>query len=147
MSVSAHRCQSHYISTTPRRFTRIHFEFLTLEEGSDNFYCCAVHYGIYILFTHQQMHFLFNLQSLNLHENTRNYRSYMFRSSTIRRELVQSLAKVKLLHNKQHTRYFKHAATSPHNIQRRNFTECFNRSVTLAKLCTSSLRMVEDRNM
>ena len=24
----------------------------------------------------------------------------------------------------------RHAATSPHNIQRRNFTECFNRSVT-----------------
>jgi hypothetical protein len=28
----------------------------------------------------------------------------------------------------------RHSATSPHNIQRRNFTECFNRSVTLAKL-------------
>ena len=36
---------------------------------------------------------------------------------------------------------------SPHNIERRNFTECFNRSVTLARLCTSSLGMVEDRNM
>jgi len=23
----------------------------------------------------------------------------------------------------------RHAATSPHNIQRRNFTKCFNRSV------------------
>jgi hypothetical protein len=41
----------------------------------------------------------------------------------------------------------RHAATSPHNIQRRNFTECFNRSVTLSSLCTSSLRMVEDQNM
>ena len=41
----------------------------------------------------------------------------------------------------------RHAATSPHNTQRRNFTECFNRSVTLARLCKSSLRMVEDRNM
>ena len=40
-----------------------------------------------------------------------------------------------------------HAATSLHNIQRRNFTECFNRSVTLARLCTNSLRMVKDRNM
>ena len=40
----------------------------------------------------------------------------------------------------------RHAATSPHNIRRRNFTECFNRSVTLARLCTSSLWMVEDRN-
>ena len=29
----------------------------------------------------------------------------------------------------------RHAATSPHNIQRRNFTERFNRSVTLARLC------------
>jgi len=26
------------------------------------FYCCTVHYGIYILFTHQQMHFLLNLE-------------------------------------------------------------------------------------
>ena len=43
--------------------------------------------------------------------------------------------------------YYRHAATSPHNIQRRNFTECCNRSVTLATFSTSSLRMVEDRNM
>jgi len=41
----------------------------------------------------------------------------------------------------------RHAATSPHNIQRRNFIEYFNRSVTLARLYTSSLRMVEDRNV
>ena len=34
---------------------------------------------------------------LNLHENTHNCRFYMFRSSTILRELVQSLAKFKLL--------------------------------------------------
>jgi ribosomal protein S26 len=26
------------------------------------FYSCAVHYGIYILYTHQQMHFLLNLE-------------------------------------------------------------------------------------
>jgi hypothetical protein len=41
----------------------------------------------------------------------------------------------------------RHTATFPHNIQRRNFTEYFNRSVSLARLCTSSLMMVEDRNM
>ena len=41
----------------------------------------------------------------------------------------------------------RHAATSAHNIQRRNFTECFHRSVTLTRLCTSCLRIVEDRNM
>jgi hypothetical protein len=104
----------------------------------------------------------------------------MFRSSTILRELVQSLAKVifllkrsvKLLRcvlcgdvaacretacmlfvvraavsttNTTHA-ISRYAATSPHNI-RRNFTECFNRNVTLPRLCTSSLRMVEDRNM
>jgi hypothetical protein len=28
----------------------------------------------------------------------------------------------------------QHAATPPHNIQRRNFTDCFNISVTLARL-------------
>jgi len=33
----------------------------------------------------------------------------------------------------------RHAATSPHNIQRRNFTEGFNKSVSIARLCTSSL--------
>ena len=37
------------------------------------------------------------LKKFNLHENTHKYRSYMFRSSTILRELVQSLAKVTLL--------------------------------------------------
>ena len=43
------------------------------------------------------MHFLLNLEKFNLHENAHNYRSYMFRSSTILRELVQSLVKVTLL--------------------------------------------------
>ena len=136
-----------------------------------------MHYGIYILFTHQQMHFLLNLESLNLHENTHNYCSYIFRSSTNLRELVQSPVKVICLskHSVKLCRILygyvaacretacmlfvvqtavcttnsthaisRNAATSPHNIQRRNFTECFNRSVTLAMLCTSSLRMVED---
>ena len=88
----------------------------------------------------------------------------MFRSSTILRELVQSLANVTLLlkHSVKLRRcimcgdvtacreigcvlfvvqtticttkstyaFSRHAATSPHNIQRRNFSECFNRSVT-----------------
>ena len=36
-------------------------------------------------------------KSLNLPENTHNYRFYMFRSSTVLSELVQSLAKVTLL--------------------------------------------------
>jgi len=40
-----------------------------------------------------------------------------------------------------------HAATYPHNIQRQNYTERFDRIITLARLCTSSLRTVEDRNM
>ena len=105
----------------------------------------------------------------------------MFRSSTILRELVQSLAKVTLL--LKHSVKLRHcilcggvaacremacvlfvvqtdvcrknsanaisrqAAPSSHNIQRRNFTESFNVNITLARLCTSSLRMVEDRNM
>jgi len=43
--------------------------------------------------------------------------------------------------------HYRHAATNPHNTRRRNFTECFNRNINLARLCTSSLRMVEDRNM
>ena len=32
---------------------------------------------------------------------------------------------------------WQHAATSLHSIKRRNFTECFNRSVLLARLCIS----------
>ena len=133
------------------------------------------------MFTHQQMHFLLNLEKFKFTLNTHNYRSYMFRSSTILRELVQSLAKVILLlkllvkscrcilcgdvaacretacvlfvvqtdvctTNSKHA-VSRHAATSPHNIKRRNFAECFTRSVTLARLCTRSLRLVEDRNM
>ena len=125
--------------------------------------------------------FYSTLSSLTLHQNTHKYRSYIFRSSTILRELVQSLAKVTILlkhsvklrrcilcgdveacretayvlsvvqtavctRNSTHA-VLRHAATSPHNIQRRNFTECFNRSVNLVRLCTSSLRMVQDRNM
>ena len=41
--------------------------------------------------------FIKTWKSLNLHENTHNHRSYMFRSSTILRELVQSMAKVTFL--------------------------------------------------
>ena len=41
----------------------------------------------------------------------------------------------------------RHAATSPHNIQRHNYTEYFDRITTLARLCGSSPRMVEDRNI
>jgi len=51
------------------------------------------------------------------------------------------------LHNNSTHAVSRHAATYPHKIQRRNFTECFNRNITLARLCTISLRMVEDRNM
>jgi len=34
----------------------------------------------------------------------------------------------------------QHAATSPHNTQRHNFTECFNRDVILARLPEDSRR-------
>ena len=122
--------------------------------------------------------YYYTSKSLNLHENTHNDRSYMFRSSIILREIVQSLPKVTLLlkhsvklrrfifvemwqhvvkwlvyfllcrlHNKQHTRHFTTCCHISTNIQRRNFTECINRSVTSARLCTSSLRMVENRNI
>ena len=32
------------------------------ETCRSNFYCCTVNYGIYILFSHQQMRFLLNLE-------------------------------------------------------------------------------------
>jgi len=113
---------------------------------------------------------LLNLEKFKtLHENTHKYHSYIFRSSTILRELVQNLANVIFLlkHSLNYVVVYYvemwqhvmerraccllcvpwYAATSTHNILRRNFNECFNRNITLARLCTSSLRMVEDRNM
>jgi hypothetical protein len=56
------------------------------------FYCYAMLYGMYTLFTHQQMHFLLNLESLNLHKNTHNYRSYKLKrrpSSLVSLDAVQ----------------------------------------------------------
>jgi len=29
---------------------------------ADDFYRCTVHYGVYILFIHQQLHFLLNVE-------------------------------------------------------------------------------------
>jgi len=69
---------------------------------SFNFYCCTVHYGICMLFIHQQLHFLLSVCTTNsTHAVSR------------------------------------HAATSPQKIQRNNYTESFNRSVTLARLFTA----------
>jgi hypothetical protein len=46
-------------------------------------------------FTHQQMHYLLNLERFKIYIKIRTkYRSYMFRSTTIIRELVLNLAKV-----------------------------------------------------
>jgi len=41
---------------------------------------------------------------------------------------------------------WQHAATFPDNI-RRHYTERFDGILNLVRLCTNSLRMVEDRNM
>jgi len=78
----------------------------------------------------------------------------MFRSSTILRELVQSLAKFIFLlkHSVKLCRFILcgDAAACCHistQYKRHNFTECFKRNITLARLYTRSLRMVEDRNM
>jgi hypothetical protein len=80
----------------------------------------------------------------------------MFRSSIIIRELALNLAKVifMLKHSVKLRRYLLcgcvaacHTATQPHNKQRRNFTECFNINITLARFSASSLMMIEDRNM
>ena len=37
-------------------------QLFNIFEYNNSFYCCTVHYGIYILFTHQQIHFLLNLE-------------------------------------------------------------------------------------
>jgi hypothetical protein len=67
----------------------------------------------------------------------------MFRCSTILRELVWSLAKVTILHSTQHTRHSQDMLPQ-HHI---SYKDKIYYNVTLARLRTSSLRMVEDRNM
>ena len=79
----------------------------------------------------------------------------MFRSLTILRELIQSLAKVILLlkHLVKLRRFLlcgdvaasRKMACVVFVVQSAQQTA--HRSVTLARLCTSSLTMVEDRNM
>jgi len=65
---------------------------------------------------------LLNLEEFKIYIKRHKYRSYMFRSSTIIRKLVQSLAKVIFLlkHSLKLRRYILcgdvAAATSPHNI-------------------------------
>jgi len=83
----------------------------------------------------------------------------MFRSSSILRELTQSLDKVTLLLKYSvnlrccilsgEAAACREMACVLFVVQNDtdNFTECFNRSVALARLGTSSLKMVEDRNM
>jgi hypothetical protein len=47
----------------------------------------------HIQFTHQQMHYLLNLERFKIYIKIHTkYRSYMFRSSTVIRELVLNLA-------------------------------------------------------
>jgi len=41
------------------------YEHIT-EIGAKNFYCCTVHYRIYILFTHQQMNFLLDVEKFKI---------------------------------------------------------------------------------
>jgi hypothetical protein len=77
----------------------------------------------------------------------------MFRFMTIIRELVLCLAKVinMLKHSVKLRCYMlcggvtAAAATPPHNIT--YSTQCFNIFITLARHSTSSLMMVENRNM
>ena len=45
------------------------------------------------------------------------------------------------------TKPAQQTAHTPFHDMLPHFTECFKGSVTLARLCKSSLRMVEDRNM
>jgi len=57
----------------------------------------------------------------------------MFRSSSTIRELALNLDKF----------IFR----LKHSVKLRNFTECFNVNITLARFSASSLMMLEDRNM
>jgi hypothetical protein len=81
----------------------------------------------------------------------------MFRSSTIIRELVLSLAKVIFIlkHLVTLRRYMlfgdvaacHRAERVLRDVQSAQHTECFNANITLARFSTSSLMMVVDRNM
>ena len=124
------------------------------------FYSCTVHYGIYILFTHQQMHFLLNLEKFKftlrytqlslLHVSVFDHPQGALQSLAIVIFLLKLSVKLcsiscgyvaacretacVLFVDKTHAISW-HAATCAHNIQRHNFTEYFNRGVTLARLC------------
>jgi hypothetical protein len=88
----------------------------------------------------------------------------MFRSTTIIRELALNLAKVifMLKHSVKLRRFMLFGDvtachrvacvlcavhSTQHTITRRNFTECFNRNITLARFSANSLMMVVDRNI
>ena len=80
---------------------------------SDNFYCCTVYYGIYILFTHQQMHFLLNLEKFIFMAPTcfglRPFSGNLYRAWLKLHFLLKHSVKIRRvcsLHNKQHTRHF-----------------------------------------
>ena len=57
----------YFWTSGPRRILReselsVHTVSSICKYKAVQFYCCAVHCGIYILFIHQQMHFLLNLE-------------------------------------------------------------------------------------
>ena len=69
-----------------------------------------------------------------MHGSTMKHRSYMFRSSTIIKELAMNLANVIFM--------------LKHSVKLRLYlTECFNINITLSRFSASSLMMAEDRNM
>jgi hypothetical protein len=110
------------------------------------------------------MHYLLNLEWFKIYIKIHTkYRSYMFRSSTVIRELVLNLAKVIFIleHSVKLRCYMlfgdvaachraecvlcagRSAQHTTHTITlQRNFTECFNINITLARFSTSSLMMV-----
>ena len=57
------KLRNHYIVAKKHFICTLTFNSLKHETClRGNFHCCTVHYGIYILFIHQQMHFLLNLE-------------------------------------------------------------------------------------
>ena len=62
--------QAHWPQETTAAFVEVLIKFRDYDillNGNTifNFYRCTVHYGVYILFIYQQLHFLLNLEKIN----------------------------------------------------------------------------------
>ena len=62
VSIQCRHCVDTVLVSVQTLYEHFRFSKNSSPKKTHKFYCCTVHYGIYIFFTHQQMHFLLNLE-------------------------------------------------------------------------------------